>query len=54
MSSYYFFIVNLHLVLEKIIFVPCAVNFGMCSVFVKMAVLFIENSSTYEKIKLWY
>lgn len=38
MNAYYFFIVNLHLALGKFIFVPWALTFGMCSVFVKMAV----------------
>lgn len=38
MNAYYFFIVNLHLALGKFIFVPWAVTFGVCSVFVKMAI----------------
>lgn len=35
---YYFFIVNLHIALGKFIFVLWAVTFGMCSVFVKIAI----------------
>lgn len=38
MNAYYFVIVNLHVAFGKFIFVPWAVTFGMCSVFVKMAI----------------
>lgn len=38
MNAYLFFIVNLRLALGKFIIVPWAVTFGMCSIFLKMAI----------------
>lgn len=37
-NAYLFFIVNLHLALGNFIIVPWAVTFGMCSIFLKVAI----------------
>lgn len=48
-------IVNLHLALGELIFVPEAVTFGMCSVFVKMAISsLLRIVQPMKQINLWY